>query len=297
MKLIRSELMKIRTTNVWWLFGIGILVFTAIALALWIGVGNQQINTAIAEANQPFVPPPADSGIPQAEIDAMRLQWEMSHDINRLLASIAANIYTAGQFFGLMFVMLLGAILMTNEFYHQTATATFLVTPQRTKVILAKLGTSVLAAAFFWVLTTAIGIVAGAIFFSAKGYDMQLGEWPVTRAILMNGLAYGLWGILGVALGVLIRNQIAAVIVGAAGYMLGTYVVQIAVFLVSMWLDSDVILKLIVGWPAVASQVMVATEPVFPGSPQWWVGALVLIGYGLVFGAAGTLITRRRDIS
>src|SRR5688500_1338995 len=159
MKLIRSELMKIRTTNVWWLFGTGIIFFTAAALALWIGFGNEQINTAVTEANVPFTPPEGD--IPPAELEAMRQQWEVSHDINRLLAMTAAQIYTSGQFFGLMFVMLLGAILMTNEFYHQTATATFLVTPQRTKVILAKLGTSVLAAGFFWILTTAISVIAG----------------------------------------------------------------------------------------------------------------------------------------
>ncbi len=295
MKLIRSELMKIRTTNVWWLFGIGIIFFTAVALAIWIAFGNDQINTAVTQGNAPFVPPEGDFS--QTEIETMRQQWVVSHDINRLLAMTAAQIYTSGQFFGLMFVMLLGAILMTNEFYHQTATATFLVTPQRTKVILAKLGTAVLAAAFFWILTTAISVIAGSIFFSNKGYSSQLGEWPVTRAILMNGLAYGLWGILGVGLGVLIRNQIGAVIVGAAGYVLGTQVVQLAVFLVSQWLDSDAILKAIVAWPAVASQVMVSTESVFPGSPQWWVGALVLVAYGVVLGVVGTLITRKRDIT
>ena len=31
--------------------------------------------------------------------------------------------------------------------------------------------------------------------------------------------------------------------------------------------------------------------------PPWWVGALVLIGYGVVAGVIGTLITRKRDIS
>ena len=32
MKLIRGELLKIRTTNTWWLFGIGVIGMTALAL-------------------------------------------------------------------------------------------------------------------------------------------------------------------------------------------------------------------------------------------------------------------------
>ena len=45
--------------------------------------------------------------------------------------NVAANLYTSGQFFGVLIVMLLGAILVTNEFFHLTATTTFLVTPRR----------------------------------------------------------------------------------------------------------------------------------------------------------------------
>jgi hypothetical protein len=42
---------------------------------------------------------------------------------------------------------------------------------------------------------------------------------------------------------------------------------------------------------------MITPEKTFPQSPVWWVGALVLVGYGVLFGAVGTLITRKRDIS
>ena len=296
MSLIRSELMKIRTTNTWWLFGIGVLFFTAVALLLNILQADIQIDDAVRTASEPYVPPEGD--VSPVEADLSRRQWEMSHDINGVLRASAANIYTSGQFFGVMFVMLLGAILFTNEFHHQTATATFLTTPQRVKVILGKFGTVVIASAFFWLLTTAISLAAGSIFFNAKGYATQLGEWPVTRAILMNGLAFGLWGVLGVGLGVLIRNQIGAVLTGAIAYVIGSQVVggvfQLIYFL---WIQKDWVLKTSVVWPSVASQVMVSPEQTLLPSAPWWVGALVLIGYGLVFGLVGTLITRRRDIS
>jgi ABC-type transport system involved in multi-copper enzyme maturation permease subunit len=297
MKLIRSEFMKIRTTNVWWLFGIGVLVFTAISLAIWIAVGGQMIDNAVNDAV--FQPPPPDSGMSPEDIENSRRQFEIEHDVNRVLSASAAMIYTSGQFFGLMFASLLGVILVTNEYYHQTATATFLTTPQRTKVILAKLATATLVAVFFWIVTTAINVAAGSIFFSSKGYSSQLGEWPVTRAVLMNGLAFGLWGILGVGLGVLIRNQIAAVIVVAAGYVLGTQIAQLAALLASQLFKANWVEQASVAWPAVASQVMISTEAIFVGvnTPPWWVGALILVGWGVVMGLVGTLITRKRDIA
>jgi ABC-2 type transport system permease protein len=291
MNLIRSELMKIRSTNVWWLFGIGIVFFTGLALLLWLIFGNEQINQMENAAN--FVPPQGD--IPPEQAEQMRV---FLSDKTRVLHAIATNVYTAGQFFGVMFVSLLGAILFTNENFHQTATATFLTTPQRTKVILAKFATAILFAGFFWILTTGIDFAAGSVFFSAQGYPNQLGEWPVTRAILMNGLAYGLWAVLGVGLGVLIRNQIGTVVTLAVTYVIGTQAVQIIFTLIhEFWIKKDWVMDAMVAWPSVASQVMVSSEPVFEGSPKWWVGAVVLIGYGLVFGLIGTLLTRRRDIS
>ena len=53
--------------------------------------------------------------------------------------------------------------------------------------------------------------------------------------------------------------------------------------------------------PGVASFIMVSAERLQFGpdstGPPWWVGALVLLGYGVVAGVVGTLITRKRDIS
>jgi len=297
MSLIRSELMKIRTTNVWWLFGIGIIFFTGLALLLWVITADAQIDEA-RNAASAFEPPPPDANVPPEEVERMRQEWDFAHDIKRVLHAAASQIYTSGQFFGVLFVLLLGAILYTNEYFHQTATATFLTTPQRAKVILAKFVTAALAAGFFWVLTTAINAGVGAIFFNSKGYPSQLAEWPVTRAILMNGLAFGLWGVLGVGLGVLIRNQIGAIITAAVTYIIGTQAITIVFTLIhEFWIKKDWVMEAMVLWPSVASQVMVSPERVYPQSPVWWVGALVLVGYGLAFGVIGTLITRSRDIS
>jgi len=297
-RLIKAELLKIRTTNTWWIFLISIFAFTAAALAIWLLVANDAINTAAtAAANDPFVPPPPEDNTPPAVVEELRRQWELQHDIDRTLITNAANIFTSGQFFGILFSLMIGTLLITNEFYHQTATATFLTTPARIRVIAAKLGTGMLGAGFFWLFTTVVSLSAGLIFFAAKGYDPQLNEWPVQRALLFNALAFALWGIVGVGLGVLIRSQIGAVLTGAIVYVVGTFLVQNitgALYYALGWkwaIDASVL------WPGVASQVMVSPEPPYADAPQWWVGALVLVGYGVLFIVIGTLIMRRRDIS
>ncbi len=286
-RLIRSELMKVRTTNVWWVFSIGVVVSAAIMAIVWINVGRAQID----EARVLFAVP---ENMSLAEKEA----WARSHDLGPVLASAGAQIYTSGQFFSILFVMLLGAILVTNEYHHQTATATFLATPKRTKVIIAKLVTAVCFAVLYWLVTTVFNGVLGILFFFTEGYPPQLGDWVVVRAVLMNGLAFALWGILGVALGVLIRNQIGAVITGSVLYIVaGNALTLVYGLIYAFWIKKQWILTSMVIWPSMASLIMVSPEQPYTGSPPWWVGALVLVGYGIVFGTIGTVIARKRDIS
>src|SRR5207247_1169526 len=137
-------------------------------------------------------------------------------DLPGVLIRNAANVYTSGQLFGVLVVMLLGAIMVTNEFHYQTATATFLATPRRVSVIMAKFAAAIGLAAILWLLTTAIDIGIGTLVFRADGYSGGLGEWPVLRSIVLNLLAYAVWSVFGVGLGALIRNQVGATITAAA---------------------------------------------------------------------------------
>jgi ABC-2 type transport system permease protein len=276
LRLLRSEYLKVRSTNAWWLFLLGALIMVGVALLFnWL------------QADFVF-----SGEIPD---DAS------AEDTASLLAQAnpvfqAANLYTSGQFFGLMFVMLVGIIIVTSEFHHQTATATFLTTPHRTAVIVAKLVTAALFGAGIWLISLVINIPATIGILSAYDQPSLLGEWAVQRAILLNLAAYAMWGILGIGLGVLIRSQIGATITGAVLYLLGSTVVAIGLFLLEEWLGWDWIDQLQYGFPSIASGLMVSGASL-PNQPPYWVGALVLLGWALVTGAIGTIITRRRDIS
>ncbi|MBL6277559.1 ABC transporter permease [Micromonospora fiedleri] len=268
--LVRSELLKIRTTSTWWWLAIGALLSIAMAF-------------------------PLNAWLFNTTVDGGGEELGVTGDAASAPAQ-AANLYTSGQYLGLLFVMLIGILMVTNEFFHQTATTTFLATPRRTAVIVSKLIAASLLGFAFWLVTTVIDLGAGAAFLALNDHGTLLGEWEVQRALLLNLMAYAIWTVLGVGIGTLITNQLGAVITASVLYLIGTQVIGVLFLLLSSWLDSMAVLKWQVIWPAAASQIMIT-----PGEsemfPPWWVGALVLVGYALASGIVGLLLTRRRDIS
>ena len=275
MRLVRAELFKVRTTALWWIMGIILLPLYAASLGLnWLSsyaLVHGQANGG-GQANA------------QAQVDAA------AQPIN-----IATNLYTTGQYMGVLIVLLLSAIIVTTEFFHLTATTTFLVTPRREAVILAKFGAAIIMALVVWAITTVLNLLLVPIIMNALNLSSQIGEPAVWRAIGLNALAFLLWGVLGVGLGVLIRSQLAATLILGIVYTIGTSIFQVIFTLLSTyvakWFEN---LQVLI--PTTASSLMLSgTE--LPGNPPRWVGAVVLIGYAAVAGVIGTVITKRRDIS
>lgn len=275
MNLVRSELLKIGTTSTWWIFGL-------ISLPLW------GLTLLVNYVQTSFLADPAN-------------REQVTGDNADVLAAVsdgpvlAANLYTNGQFFGLLIVMLLGVIVVTNEYFHQTATTTFLTSPRRTEVILAKLAAASLLGLLFWLITTVMNLVFGALLLNVLDVGTQLGTGTVWEAVGLNALAYLLWAIFGVGFGVLIRSQlgatVSAILLYLGGYLGAAIILTTLAARFGDWIND---LQLLV--PSLASQLMVAGTDL-PGSPPRWAGALILIGYALLTGIVGTMITRRRDIS
>ena len=280
MGLIRSEFLKIRTTNTWWIFGLGVVGTTGLTLL----INCAQAHYYLKDFNN------STEGLDPEQADLARQQADV--------VAQAANVFTSGQVFGGLFTLLLGMLLITNEFYHQTATATFLTTPHRTAVVSAKLVAGMVFAAIFWFITAALSLATGLIFFQAENISNHLGDWEVQRGIIFNLLVFLLWAIVGVGFGALIRNQIGSVVTGTLLYTVGQQVAQIVFFLIhEFWIKEDWVETAQVIMPANAANVFVSVAKPFLHAPPYWVGGLVLLGYGLVGGAIGTLILRRRDVS
>jgi ABC-2 type transport system permease protein len=281
-RLMRSELRKVVTTNTWWVFLLAVLAFTALAFAF----NALQAHTYLHQP-APQLPP----NVPPDQARAIRADYEARTDP----VVQAAALYTSGQYFGLLFVLLFGILLVTNEYFHQTATATFLATPRRTLVIAGKLSVTVASAVGLCIATMVLCTIAGVVFLKIEGVGFALTDPAVIRAALLNLLAYAIWAVFGIGFGTLIRSQLAAVIVALALYLIAGQVAAGIIQLISVLTHTAWVQKLAVVIPSVASQVMITGGDI-PGNPPQWLGAVVLVAYGVVAGGIGTLLVRSRDV-
>jgi ABC-2 type transport system permease protein len=279
----RAEIMKIRTTNTWWLLLTGVVVFTA--LALWTNGVSQHyvLYPQLSTMN----------GAEKAQAIAQAAQARTPAG----MAMIATQMMTSGQFFGVLFAMLIGVLAVTNETAHQTATATFLACPRRARVILAKLVAAVLFAGLFWLASTVISVVVTPLYLHAQHVSISLTSWIVIRSVLLNLLAFVMWAIFGLGLGTLIPSQIVAVITGLASYLAAYAAVEIIFHLIYQVYRHGWILGAPVIAPAVATRVMITPGRAFAHAPPQWAGLAVMTGYAVAFGAIGVALTRRRDVT
>jgi ABC-2 type transport system permease protein len=259
--LVRSELRKVTSTRLWWGMLIGVLVLTGI-----------QAVAVAATAGSPAQPgAPATPGLETAE--AIR------------------SIYAGSMFSGAyIFAMVLGITGMTGEYRYQTITPTFLVTPRRERVVAAKMVAHLLVGAGYALAALVMALVAGGVTIALRdaglGYDVP-GLW---RAVALGVLAVALWTLLGIGIGTLVRNQVAAILLAVA--------VTFLVEPLATYLLAAVDLDSVVRWlPTNASAALTSPGDAFLEYLDWWAGGLALLGYAVVLGGLGLLLSVRRDVS
>jgi ABC-2 type transport system permease protein len=99
----------------------------------------------------------------------------------------------------------------TGEFRHGTITPTFLVTPRRERVGIAKAAAGLIAGVFLTVAGLAVAAAVLVPWFAARDVSFALGGDVLTTALAVGTLA-GLWGVLGVAVGAIVRGQVGAIV-------------------------------------------------------------------------------------
>jgi ABC-2 family transporter protein len=247
-RLIRAELTKLRTTRV--VYGMAAAVAAFAVLTVVAGV-----TTAGTQGNAPLS---ADS-----------LPMLVGGPVT-LLAGAA---------------LLLGILGMTGEFRHQTVTQTFLVTPDRGRVVAAKLLAYPLAGIALALATLAVTAAAGAGWLAAKGLTPSLLDARLGRVVGVALLGAGLCGLVGVGVGALVRNQVAALV--------GTLV---WVLLVEGLLLSLLNAPSLGKWLPSAAAAAAITSPGGDHLSRLG-GTLLLAAYGLALALIGTRLVVRRDIT
>ncbi|MFL6221774.1 MAG: ABC transporter permease, partial [Actinomycetes bacterium] len=180
--------------------------------------------------------------------------------------------------------LLLGILGMAGEFRHQTVTQTCLVTPDRGRVVAAKLVAYPLAGIALALSILAFTAAVATGWLAATGITPSLVDARLGRVLLGAVLAAGLCGLVGVGVGALVRNQVAA-LVGVA-----VWVLLIEGLLMSL-LHAPSLGKWL---PSAAAAAL--TNP-GGGQLSRLAGALLLAGYALVLALVGTRLVVRRDIT
>jgi len=121
------------------------------------------------------------------------------------------TIFTTTQF-AILLAMVLGVLVAAGEFRHGTATATALVTPRRHQVLVAKATVAGGMGLVFGLVGVVVSTGVGLAFLAAHGDALLLSVGTLLRDGAGACLGAGLLAVGGVAVGSLLRSQVAGVV-------------------------------------------------------------------------------------
>lgn len=216
--------------------------------------------------------------------------------VKALSTSSGLGTVTTVTGWSMMFAAVLGVIVVSTEFRHHTATLTYLGTPDRPRVLVAKALAGAGAGAIFGLVSGLIATAVGLIFVAGHGYQVALGAGTLVGHIGGATVGAALFGATGVGIGSLVRSQLAGVI---------------AVFVWALVIESIVggLFTAIRPYlPYTAATTLAGIKlggaafgpahGVSGGGPLPFVAAAALVlGVAVVLGAIAARTTLRRDIS
>jgi ABC-type transport system involved in multi-copper enzyme maturation permease subunit len=262
--LVRAEWLKLRTTAApWVLAGLAAVVTALLVLVVF---RTQNGTFAPSSGNGP--PVFVGSGIP--------------HTVAQL-RNLAASCYECD-----LFALLIGVLCVTSDFRHKTVTAAFLASPRRWRLIGSKLLTAALVGVALAVMLLVGTLVGGGWALAAQGGSFGALARQVPAVAPGVVLVFALFAVLGVGIGSLLTNQVAAIVVALGWFLILEGILVALVPAAGRWVPSGA---------AQAAADVTRSHAELAGLFAWWQGALLLLLYGAVFAAAGAAVLARRDIT
>jgi ABC-type transport system involved in multi-copper enzyme maturation permease subunit len=262
-----SELAKQFTTSIWWVL--------ALVLALYVGISATGFSAVLGASASGAIGDAPASGLPGGSVEM---------------------IYSLANSIGYVFPLLIGTLLVTGEFRHKTLTLTFLATPRRGVVLWAKLIAGAVMGLLYGVIALIVTVGPAAGMLTVFGLDPQLDSldtWAMLGRIL---IAFVLWVLVGVGTGLVVRNQVAAVVIVLAFTQFVEPLLRLGGSLVEGLSEVAKYLPGAAGDALVGSSVF-STMASGAGALEWWAGGLVLLGYAAVLLLVGHIASWRRDVA
>ncbi|MBE7188021.1 ABC transporter permease [Jatrophihabitans endophyticus] len=111
-------------------------------------------------------------------------------------------------------VFVLGVLGVTTEFRYQTITPTLLQTPSRWAVVTAKLLTYTVVGVAYAAAAVIVQLLVAVPWLAAKNIHVDYSNGRIVHALVGVFVVVALFGIVGLGIGALLKNQIVAVVVG-----------------------------------------------------------------------------------
>jgi ABC-2 type transport system permease protein len=183
---------------------------------------------------------------------------------------------------GAIVVLVAGIVLAAGEHRHGTAVDTFLTTPLRQRVVAAKLAVGAGLGLLVGLVTAVATVGVAAAVYSARGVTFPLGDGDVWAGLAGTLVYTTLFGVLGVGVGSLVRNQVTAVTAALAWVAVVEHILVGFATSLGRW------------FPFAAGQAVVRTPLDDLLTPL--AGAAVLTLYAVAFALAGVRATTARDL-
>ncbi len=174
-KLVAAEVLKLRTTRVFYGLCAAIAAFTVLGVV-----------AVILTAGGSDTP---------------------SLDSDEGMRNVFGNGGTAA-----LFTLILGILAVTGEVRHGTITQTLLVTPRRSHLVAAKLIAMGVAGFGLGLLTSLVTLAVAWPWLAAKDVGVSVFSSDVGLVMLAGAVGSALFGIIGVGVGAIVRSQVPAIV-------------------------------------------------------------------------------------
>lgn len=184
-----------------------------------------------------------------------------------------------------LFGLVLGLVIATGEFRHQTITPTLLATPQRLRIVGAKLLAGGLVGAATAVFIQLLATALEAFGLALRSIPVHIlsgsGFWKDNAVVIVAAIC---WCALGAAIGTALRNQPATLVVSIIWVLVAEHIFVHFFPTVGKFL------------PATAMAAFVARGDA-DHALSMWPGLIVSLGWVAAFGVAAWQLLERRDVS
>ena len=245
-RLFAAELLKLRTLRSTWGFGLVALLFAGLVAAGNIGGSSES---------------------------------------DRLDPELQFRIVLDAAFPASVLALLVGIILVTNEFRHGTIARTLLATPRRGRFVTVKLFTG--AAAGGALMFVMLVVIAATAIIWLGILDVPLAPGEAADGVWRAFVAAVLAGVLGAAIGGAVHSQVGALV----GVLLWMFVLEPICWVLLGLLDLDGVAEYL---PAASLGGLVDSAG---EGPSWFRSLGVVIGWTVVATVLAVIRTRRRDIT